>query len=130
MSHSPRTAASRSELLTRQERDILNMVELLRQGLKPQPLASLEDLNNDVLLIVVELLFEADPPSRSHPHRSHPSTLAFSLTSRRLRALCIPLLFRDVYRLTPTMGQLNHRLRDLEGNPLLSSTPAILPYVR
>lgn len=140
MSHLPQHSAFQVKIDLQREKRIL---EILASGVKtpshskPTPKRTLrrqrlllDHLNNDVLAIIVDFVFETDSPSQGCRLRSHKSTLALSLTNRRLRAMCIPVLFRDVFRATPSMGELNYRLRDLEGNPMLPETPHILSYVR
>jgi len=82
----------------------------------------LDVINDDVLIMVVELLFDIDRVKEpwlyyDKPYfRCHSSTLNLSLVSRRLRSICIPKLFRDIFRLSTTMGRLNRQLKDIELN--------------
>jgi hypothetical protein len=97
----------------------------------------LEDLNNDVLSIIVEFVFENATqyrpmiPQTSFDSREIGSTVfCLSLTSKRMRTVCIPRLFQKISRLTYSMGDLNRRLRDIEGNPLLPLLPTVLWAVK
>jgi hypothetical protein len=87
----------------------------------------LDGLNDDVLAILLDLLFDIDRPEAQwlyydKPYfRRHSSTLNLSLVNRRLRFICIPKLFRDIFRLSTTMGQLNRQLKDIELNETVLS---------
>lgn len=153
MTDSPLHLASRLKPDTQRERRILALLatigEIPSQS-KPSPKIALryrssmsarvlllEDLNNDVLSIIIDLLSDIDnllrrgkPFNRRRDAPSHKSLLSLSLTSKRMRAMCIPVLFKDVTRITPSLGELNFRLRDLEGNPLLLKLPSVLPYIK
>lgn len=85
----------------------------------------LDDLNDHVLAIVVDFLFEIDDSKGQYPtlypssgpyFRKHRSTLNLSVVNKRLRAICISKLFRDIHRHSKTMGQLNRQLKDIELN--------------
>jgi hypothetical protein len=98
----------------------------------------LDGLNNDVLAIVVDFICEIQEPQEvyeipktSFEYRKKGSTLfCLSLVSKRMRAVSVPKLFESVFRYTPTMGDLNRRLRDIEGNPVLPLLPKILPAIK
>jgi hypothetical protein len=80
----------------------------------------LDGMNNDVLAMILDLLFDMNKPQAEwlyydKPYfRHHSSTISLSLVNRRLRSVCIPKLFRNIFRLSTTMGQLNRQLKDIE----------------
>jgi hypothetical protein len=47
-----------------------------------------------------------------------------------MRAVSVTKLFESVFRSAPSMGDLNHRLQDIEGNPLLPLLPSVLPAIK
>ncbi|KAH6873029.1 hypothetical protein BKA58DRAFT_159032 [Alternaria rosae] len=104
---------------------------------------TLEGLNNDVLAIVMDFICEAQtsevkrrkdgcgvPKTRFDYRREGSSLFCLSLVSKRMRATAIPILFTHVFRDASSMGDLNRRLRDMEGNPLVPSLPLALPAIK
>lgn len=88
----------------------------------------LDDLNDDVLSLIVDYLFDADELNGKYKYlytnegpyfRTHRSTLNLSVVNRRLRAVCVRKLFRDVHRCSESMGQLNRQLKDIELDAVL-----------
>ncbi|KAK7192890.1 hypothetical protein PSPO01_00684 [Paraphaeosphaeria sporulosa] len=85
----------------------------------------LDDLNDDVLAIIVDYLFDMDELNGQRIHlyintgpyvRTHRSTFNLGVANKRLRSACIRKLFRDIHRCSSTMGQLNRQLKDTEPN--------------
>ena len=87
----------------------------------------LDGLNDDVLTIILDLLFDLDRSVTPWSHymkpyfRRHTSTLNLSLVNRRMRYICIPKLFRNIFRMSKAMGQLNRQLKDIEINTSILS---------
>lgn len=107
-----------------------------------QPL-TLEGLNNDVLAIVIDFMCESQTSDVKYwnegyglqktrfDYRMEGSSLfCLSLVSKRMRAIAIPKLFTHVSRDASSMGDLNRRLRDIEGNPLIPSLPLVLSTIK
>lgn len=90
----------------------------------------LSDLNDDVLAIVVDFLYDMDElkhlffrcPYPGPYFRTHRSTLNLSVVNKRLRSVCIRKLFKDIFRCSSTMGQLNRQLKDIELTPQILSS--------
>jgi hypothetical protein len=91
----------------------------------------LDGLNEDVLAIIVDFLFDMDKLNGQYfylytnmgPYfRTHRSTLNLSVVNKRLRSACIHKLFRDIHRCSESMGWLNRQLKDIELNTQLLSS--------
>ncbi|EFQ90053.1 hypothetical protein PTT_13445 [Pyrenophora teres f. teres 0-1] len=97
-----------------------------------------DGLNTDVLVMIFDYVCSIedpgelrDTPISSFDFRKKGSALfCLSLVNKRLRAATIPALFRNVFRYSISMGDLNRRLRDIEGNPLLPSLPPVLSAIK
>jgi len=104
---------------------------------------TLDGLNNDVLAIIMDFSCEAQTsrfkhrrygcgvPKTKFDYRMEGGSLfCLSLVSKRMRAIAIPILFTHVFRDASSLGDLNRRLRDIEGNPLIPSLPLVLPAIK
>ncbi|CAO2656276.1 Nn.00g050790.m01.CDS01 [Neocucurbitaria sp. VM-36] len=99
----------------------------------------LDGLNNDILAIIVDFICDVGRFERrlvwTHPKdssfRPYGSTLfSLSLVNRRMRAISVPELFRNVARMAGSIVEANKQLGDIEGTPLLPALPAIFPFVK
>ncbi|EOA89863.1 uncharacterized protein SETTUDRAFT_159420 [Exserohilum turcica Et28A] len=98
----------------------------------------LDGLYTDVLSVIIDWICAEKEASHSysvtranHGFRKKGGTLfCLSLVNKRMRSLCISKLFEKVFRYTASMGELNRRLRDIEGNPLLPSLPSVLRAIK
>ncbi|KAF2444301.1 hypothetical protein P171DRAFT_473425 [Karstenula rhodostoma CBS 690.94] len=91
----------------------------------------LDHLNDDVLAIIVDFLFDMDKLNGQYfylytnpgPYfRTHRSTLNLSVANKRLRSACIRKLFEDIHRCSSTIGHLNRQLKDIELNSQILSS--------
>lgn len=104
----------------------------------PDQQITIQSLNNDVLYVIVDFVCAMEVtqhnysnPKTSFDFREEGSTLfCLSLVSKRMRAVFVPQLFEKVFRYAYSMGGLNHRLRDIEGNPLLPSFPSVISAIK
>ncbi|EDU49206.1 hypothetical protein TUN199_03845 [Pyrenophora tritici-repentis] len=98
----------------------------------------LDGFNTDVLMMIIDHICSIEDPRE--PYYTPISSFDFrktgsivfclSLVNKRLRAVTIPTLFKNVFRSSISMGDLYRRLRDIEGNPLLPSLPPVLSAIK
>ena len=103
----------------------------------PDQQLTIQSLNNDVLYVIVDFVCAMEVtqhnysnPKTSFDFREGSTLFCLSLVSKRMRAVCVSQLFEKVSPYAYSMGGLNHRLRDIEGNPLLPSFPSVISAIK